>query len=216
MKPISKLHFITTNAASAEDACKGGIDWIQLRLKNVPYAEYYAIARDVKAICRSYDATFIINDNVALAVDIGADGVHIGKKDMSPDTARTLIGDRLIIGCTANTLEDVIELSGKPIDYIGLGPYRFTNTKQNLSPILGIEGYQKIFTQLKELQVTPPPLIGIGGITEHDIVKLMDTGLHGIAASGAISNAFDITATSKAFKIRSTIKRTTLFDFELT
>jgi thiamine-phosphate pyrophosphorylase len=173
MKPVSKLHFITTDAATAEEACKGGIDWIQLRLKNIPYADYYTIAGEVKAVCKEYNAAFIINDNVALALDIGADGVHIGKQDMLPDKARALIGAKFIIGCTANTLEDIVSLSGMPIDYIGLGPYRFTKTKQNLSTVLGLEGYQKIFAQLEERQTVPPPVIGIGGITENRGLLLM-------------------------------------------
>ncbi len=209
MKEISRLHYITTSAELAEKACMGGIDWIQLRLKNIPYADYYAIAKEVKTVCKQFGATFIINDNVALALDINADGVHIGRQDMSPEIARTLIGERFIIGCTANTAEDVIRLSVLPIDYIGLGPFRFTSTKQNLSPVLGIEGYKRIFARLKEENITPPPLIGIGGITRNDITALMTTGLHGIAVSGAISNATDVTGAAMAFRIYDD-KHTTL------
>ena len=203
MKSISKLHFITTSASLAEEACKGGINWIQLRLKNIPYADYYAVAKEVKEVCQYYDATFIVNDNVALALDIGAHGVHLGKKDMAPDIARSLIGPKFIIGCTANTLEDVVKLSTMPTDYIGLGPYRFTNTKQNLSPILGIDGYRKIFGELKQQGTPAPPIIGIGGIAENDIEQLLSTGLHGIAASGAISNAWDVAAQARIFKART-------------
>ncbi len=173
MKPISKLHFITTNVTIAEQACIGGVDWIQLRLKDTPYDEFRAIALEVQAVCRQYNAKFIINDNVTLAFNIHADGVHLGKEDMSPDTARQLLGGNFVIGCTANTYEDLIYLSSKPIDYIGLGPYRFTNTKQNLSPILGRDGYQQMIGRLKQNNVHPPPLIGIGGVTVNDVPGLL-------------------------------------------
>ncbi len=200
MRQISKLHFITTSAALAEKACIGGIDWIQLRLKNIPYADYYAIAAEVKAVCIEFGATLIINDNVALALDVNADGVHLGKQDMAPEMARALIGSRLIIGSTANTLDDVIKLSGKPIDYIGLGPYRFTSTKQNLAPILGLDGYKKIFDELREEGILHPPIIGIGGITKSDVGLLLAAGLYGVAVSGAVANAEDVTGAAIALK----------------
>ena len=200
MKQISKLQYITTSAAHAEAACLGGIDWIQLRLKNIAYADYYAIAAEVRAVCKEYNATLIINDNAALALDVNADGVHLGSKDMDPGLARELIGNNFIIGATANTTEDVIRLSGMPIDYIGLGPYRFTSTKQNLSPVLGLDGYKQIFSRLAEQGVNAPPIVGIGGITKGDVIHLLRMGLYGIAVSAAISNATDITAVAAELK----------------
>jgi len=200
MKQISRLHFITTNADTAEKACRGGIDWIQLRLKNVSYEEYKAEALKVQAVCKRYSATFIINDNVQLAVDIGADGVHIGKQDMHVHEARAILGEECIIGATANTYRDIVVLSANHVNYIGLGPFRFTETKQNLSPILGEHGYTHILELLKKDNVTPPPLIAIGGIQHTDISTLMHTGIHGIAVSGAIANAGDVTLEAKTFK----------------
>jgi thiamine-phosphate pyrophosphorylase len=201
MRPISKLHYITTNASLAEQACKGGVDWIQLRLKNIAYDEFKGIAKEVQAVCKQYGATFIINDNVKLAFDIDADGVHVGKGDPLPwEDIQEILARKMIIGCTTNTIEDFIHLSGKAVSYIGLGPFRYTATKQHLSPILGIEGYKNIFTQLKEKQMSAPPVIGIGGIVVNDVAELLSTGLYGIAVSGAISNADDITGTSKKFK----------------
>ncbi|MCD6012916.1 MAG: thiamine-phosphate pyrophosphorylase [Flavipsychrobacter sp.] len=200
MRPISKLQFITTNPRLAEQACLGGINWIQLRLKNTPDDEFISIAREVQAVCRQFNATFIINDNVTMAFNLQADGVHLGKEDMSPDVARQLLGRNFIVGCTANTIEDVTYLSSKPINYIGLGPYRFTSTKQKLSPILGIEGYRNIFAQLQQRQINTPPVIGIGGITHNDIPELLATGLHGVAVSGAISGAANITLAAQQLK----------------
>ena len=200
MKPISKLQFITTSAALAEQACMGGIDWIQLRLKDTPYDEFQAIAKEVQAVCKQFNATFIINDNVSLAFNIHADGVHLGKEDMSPDTARNLMGGNFIIGCTANTFEDIAYLSQKPISYIGLGPYRFTATKQNLSPVLGLQGYRDIYGIIKERRINTPPIIAIGGITNNDIPGIMETGIYGVAVSGAISNAHDSTTAAMMLK----------------
>lgn len=200
MKPISRLQFITTNATLAEQACMGGIDWVQLRLKDCPDEEFYAIAKEVQAVCKQFNAIFIINDNVAVAANIGADGVHLGKEDMSPDTARELLGANFIIGSTANTYEDIAYLSTKPINYIGIGPYRFTATKQKLSPTLGMEGYKNIIDLLQQRQIKHPPLIGIGGITINDIPTLMETGIYGIAVSGAIAHAHDATAAAQQMK----------------
>lgn len=200
MKAISTLHFITTNAEAAEKACAGGVDWVQLRLKNVSHEAYRSVALEVQAVCKKYGATFIVNDNVALAKEIAADGVHIGKEDMSPDSTRKLLGDSFIVGCTANTVEDVSHLSEKPIDYIGLGPYRFTSTKEKLSPVLGLNGYRKIFNQLQSGGIQYPAIIGIGGIATDDVSVLMSTGLHGIAVASAIASAPDIATAAANFK----------------
>ena len=199
MKLISRLQYITTNAAHAEQACKGGVDWIQLRLKGVDYAEYRKVALEVQAVCKKYNAKLIINDNVALAMDIYSNGVHLGKEDMFPEDARGLLGDGFIIGCTANTYEEVAELSAKEIDYIGLGPFRYTTTKANLKPILGLDGYINILTKLKNNGLEVPPIVGIGGVDHADVPGLMETGLHGLAISGAISNLGDVVLSVNQF-----------------
>ena len=200
MKPISRLHFITTNALSAEQACKGGVDWIQLRLKGVTYDEYFRIGKEVQGVCKKYNATFIINDDIKLALDLEADGVHVGKEDPLPQELTVAMLERGgIIGCTANTIDDLIHLSTKPISYIGFGPFRYTTTKKNLSPILGIDGYRKIVKEVAEMNLRIPPIVGIGGVTLDDVTSLLGTGLHGIAVSGAISGAPSITEAARQF-----------------
>jgi thiamine-phosphate pyrophosphorylase len=201
MKKISQLQFITTNAQTAELACKGGIDWIQLRLKNVSYEQYKSEALKVQEVCKRYNATFIINDLPALALDIKADGVHVGKEDvLSQNDIDALLANDSIIGCTTNTLEDILHFKNKPVSYLGLGPFRFTTTKKNLSPVLGIEGYRNIIDELKSAFAAHPPIIAIGGIILPDIVSLFETGIYGIAVSGAIANAADIKQKAKEFK----------------
>lgn len=188
MKQISKVQYITTSAKNTEEACKGGIDWVQLRLKNVHFDEYKAIAIEVQSVCKQYNAKLIINDNVEVAMAIHADGVHLGNEDMSHSEARKLLGDDCIIGGSTNLLEDIVRLSQGPADYLGLGPFRFTATKQKLNPILGLEGYRLIFNQLKNISSPVPPLIAIGGIEQRDILDLLAAGFYGFAVSASISN----------------------------
>ena len=132
----------------------------------------------------SFQAKLIINDHYKIAKEIKADGVHLGKTDECPLKVRAFLGASFIIGGTANTLEDCQILLDKKVDYIGLGPYQFTKTKKNLSPVLGIEGYKIL---LEELQ-TKTPIIAIGGIALEDISKIINTGIYGIAVSGAITH----------------------------
>ena len=103
----------------------------------------------IQALCREYGATFIIDDHVELVKELHADGVHLGKKDMPIAEARQILGKDFIIGGTANTFEDVQMHYQAGADYIGCGPFRFTTTKKNLSPILGLEGYKAIVSQMK-------------------------------------------------------------------
>ena len=189
MKQISRLQYITNSAIHTEQACKAGVDWVQLRLKKISFEEYKAIAIEVQAICKQYGAKLIINDNVNVALAIQADGVHLGKEDMSYAEARLLLGDNYIIGGSTNTVDDIIRLSQEPVDYLGLGPFRFTTTKEKLNPILGLEGYQQILLELKNRAVSVPPLVGIGGIEEKDVADILSAGLYGVAVSGAISHA---------------------------
>ena len=170
---------------SVRIALEGGCKWIQLRMKEASTDEILPIAEEAMNLCRQNDATFIIDDFVELAKQIGADGVHLGKKDMSIAKARKILGKNFIIGGTANIFEDILMLHKVGADYIGCGPFRFTTTKKNLSPILGLEGYQQIISQMKAHNISLP-LIAIGGITKEDIPSLMQTGISGIALSGSI------------------------------
>ena len=173
---------------SVRIALEGGCQWIQLRMKEGSPEDILPIAKEAMNLCRKYDATFIIDDYVELAKQIEADGVHLGKNDIPITEARKTLGKDFIIGGTANTFEDIQMLYKAGADYIGCGPFRFTTTKKNLSPILGLEGYQQIISQMKENNISLP-LIAIGGITKKDIPSLMQTGINGIALSGSILRA---------------------------
>jgi len=171
-------------------ALEGGCRWIQLRMKDAPAEEIIACAEEVIPLCRRHGAKFLLDDHVELVRQLGADGVHLGKNDMPVNEARKILGTDIIIGGTANTIEDIIRLHKQGADYIGCGPFRFTTTKKNLSPILGLDGYKSIVLKMKELGIDLP-IVAIGGITVEDIPAVMGTGVSGIALSGAILGAPD-------------------------
>lgn len=172
----------------AKLALQGGCRWIQLRMKDAMKIDFLRAAKKIRRLCDEYHATFILDDHVEWVGLTGADGVHLGKNDMPVDEARKMLGRNKIIGGTANTFEDVERLSRQGVDYIGCGPFRFTTTKKNLSPVLGLEGYRDITAQMKAHDIQLP-IVAIGGILHQDIPAIMQTGVTGIAVSGAILNA---------------------------
>jgi thiamine-phosphate pyrophosphorylase len=192
---ISSLHYISQQTPGATHldnirmACKAGCNWIQLRMKNTPEQLIHENALAAKAICDVYNATLIINDYPQIARAVGA-GVHVGKNDMTVAEARRIVGNTAIVGGTANTLEDILQHVQDGADYVGLGPYRFTTTKEKLSPILGLEGIAAIQAALNR-QGIHIPIIAIGGILSDDLPALMRTGIHGVAVSGLITHATD-------------------------
>lgn len=193
---IAKLHYITqdvqgkSHAQLAEEACRAGADWIQLRVKNTSCAEWRAIALETQEVCKKFNARLIINDSMTLARDIGADGVHLGLKDLSTAEARKALGSKFIIGGSANTFADIAMHVRAGVDYVGVGPFRFTSTKEKLSPVLGLEGYQAIVAQCRKEHMTVP-LIAIGGVLAADVAALLHAGVYGVAVSSAITLAGD-------------------------
>ncbi|MEG1761991.1 MAG: thiamine phosphate synthase [Bacteroidales bacterium] len=195
------LQFITHTHPSlsmetyVEQVLQGGGRWIQLRMKEKPIEDVRQAALQLLPLCKAYKAKLILDDHVALVSEVGADGVHLGKMDMSPLAARQLLGNNFIIGGTANTFADVKYLFNAGVDYIGLGPYQYTDTKKNLSTILGIQGYTEIMNAMKAENMCLP-VVAIGGICSTDIPSLMRTGISGVALSGSILKAKDIVQTT--------------------
>jgi thiamine-phosphate pyrophosphorylase len=205
---IDRLHYIsqpetnktitgelqTTSAhlAAIEKVLLAGGKWIQLRVKHQTEDEVLPLAIEAAALCKKYAAQLIVNDYPLVALKAGAYGVHLGLDDMPIAEARAIVGPEMIIGGTANTLAHMQLRADEGADYIGLGPYRFTTTKQNLSPIVGLEGYLTLMEQAQKAGITIP-VIAIGGIELADIPLLMQTGIHGVAVSGALTNQQDTT-----------------------
>lgn len=189
-----ELQFIThftdqyTYYDSARMALEGGCRWIQLRMKDSSMDEIEKEAIRLQALCKEYHATFIIDDHVELVKKLHVDGVHLGKNDMPIAEVRKILGKDFIIGGTANTFEDVKYHYEAGADYIGMGPFRYTTTKKNLSPLLGLQGYAAILSRMKEEGINIP-VVAIGGITKEDIPDIMRTGVSGIALSGTILRA---------------------------
>ncbi|CAL2074852.1 Thiamine-phosphate synthase [Tenacibaculum sp. 190524A05c] len=190
---ISKLQYISQGATPEEhlvniqNACTAGSEWVQLRLKNQTDEVILETAKKAREITNHFQTRLIINDHYKIAKQVNADGVHLGKTDACPAVVREYLGKLFIIGGTANTLEDCKILLEKQVDYIGLGPFKYTTTKKNLSPILGLEGYQVLLEELN----TETPVIAIGGIVLEDVSSLLKTNIHGIAVSGEITKDFN-------------------------
>ncbi|HIR82633.1 MAG TPA: thiamine phosphate synthase [Candidatus Cryptobacteroides pullicola] len=209
---LARMQFIThfTDRYSYYDsavlALEGGCRWIQLRMKDASADELESTARRILPLCRSCGAVFIVDDNLDVALRTGADGVHLGKNDMPVDEARRLAGDGFIIGGTANTFDDVCRLVSQGADYIGCGPFRFTSTKKNLSPVLGLEGYRDIVARMRRGGIGIP-LVAIGGIACGDIAEILGTGVSGIALSGSVLRADD--PVSEMRRVADTVTGTT-------
>ena len=177
-------------AEEVQMALEGGCKWIQLRMKDASDEEFRQTALEIIPLCKENEAFLVFDDRVELAMEMGVHGVHLGKNDMDPLQAREIMGAEAIIGVTANTVDDIIRLKGWDVDYVGLGPYRYTSTKKNLSPLLGTDGYRDVVNKAREADVLLP-IVAIGGISIEDIPAIMSTGVNGIAVSGSIINAQD-------------------------
>ena len=196
----SRLQYITDSPQLAEQACKAGVRWVQARIKNKDAKTWLEMAGDIASICKKHDAICIINDNVEIALKVNADGVHLGQKDMSFSEAKKIFKNKkMIIGGSANTVEDVIKLGRQKINYMGLGPLRFTSTKKDLNSILTMGGYKIIMDAVIKSDLRVPPIYAIGGVTANDVHKLMLSGIDGVAVSSAISEAENINQAVQEF-----------------
>lgn len=188
---LGRRMFVTHAATTAETLQQvdlvlryGLADLVELRMKDVPWETFLATAHETLALCRGYGVPLLINDQVDIALITGADGVHLGQGDMSPVEARRLLGAHALIGLTCNTSADLASARTLPIDYVGIGPFRFTTTKQKLAPILGLEGYRAL-----QLHSYPLPAYAIGSVRPDDIPDLYALGLYGVAMSSSLIHA---------------------------
>lgn len=189
----SKIQYISQGKSLEEqeknikNALENGADWIQVRWKNVERSNLFYLSENAVRLCRQYGALCIINDAVDIVEQIDADGVHLGLDDEDVKKAREILGTGKIIGGTANTLEDVQKRIDDGCDYIGLGPFRFTATKEKLSPTLDVAGYRNIIQALAIINKSIPPIYAIGGIEIADLDALKKTGVYGIALSRTLT-----------------------------
>ncbi len=200
-------HFTETISyiESIRIALDGGCRWIQLRMKDATARKLYETAVEVLPLCHDVGAKLIVDDRLDVALAANADGVHLGQNDLPVAKAREISGKDFIIGGTANTFDQVIKHAEAGADYVGVGPYRFTTTKKGLAPVLGIDGYRNIVSQINAHHIHLP-VIAIGGITRDDIPALMKTGIAGIALSGSV-----LRAESPVEEMKNTIKTLTKY-----
>ena len=183
---ISQGKTIQDHLLNIKKVCAVGVRLVQLRLKDTAAQDIVTAAEAAKALCDYYGAHLIINDNSTIAKGVCPCGVHLGLEDGSIAEARKMFGPDTIIGGTANTYDDCLNHIEAGADYIGLGPYRFTNTKKRLSPILGIDGYHRIVKKIRNAGHTTP-IYAIGGIRRDDLIELRKAGVYGVALSGLLS-----------------------------
>ena len=179
-----------TLASQVEDALRGGATFLQLREKNASKKEIIKEALEIKEICKKYNVPFVIDDDVDIAKEIDADGVHIGQNDASYKYARDILGDNKIIGMTAHNLEEALTAQNSGADYIGVGAVFNTSTKLDTIP-MSRETLMQITSNISI------PVVAIGGINENNILELKGSGVDGVAVISAIFSKKDITEAAK-------------------
>lgn len=182
-----KLLYISSNGShesiieELSTLLEAGLQWFQLRLKNRSKDDILNTAFVCKQLCADYNCLFTLNDQPGIAHRIDADGVHLGKNDMDLAKAKNIIDDSQHLGATCNTIDDALNAYKKKADYIGVGPYTFTETKKNLAPTLGVDGYQTIIADPKFRKNIP--LVAIGGLDLEAVKKLSAVGVKHFAFS---------------------------------
>lgn len=171
-------------------ACAAGAQMIQLRSKLLAYEDIESAALQSRVHADASGARLIINDNPSIVLDSGADGVHLGQSDMPVGEARRILGGDMWIGGTANSFAEVKQLAEAGVDYIGLGPYRFTDTKRNLRPLLGMKGVRRIVKKMRQADIALPVYV-IGGVGLNDVRDIIGTGVYGVAVASSVNKSAD-------------------------
>ena len=179
-----------------EAALKGGVTCVQLREKELSEEDFLAEAKEIKALCSRYHVPFFINDNVDVAIKCRADGVHVGQEDMKASDVRAKVGDQMIIGVSAHSVEEAVEAVKNGADCLGVGAMFTTSTKADAS-VLPKETLRAI------CEAVDVPVVAIGGIGESNILELAGTGADGVALVSAIFGAADIEAQCRKLRALS-------------
>ena len=204
MKYIEKLHYIThdvphlSHIEQVQLACEAGAKWIQYRCLSKTDE---ALLQDINAIaeiCDDWGTTLIVTDHIHLNGKADIQGFHIENMDADFIALRKLVGNDITLGGSANTIENLVRLANEGADYAGFGPYAETETKPNNYTLLGIEGYQNAVRELKDQDINIP-VVAVGGIKTYDVEALMQSGIYGVAVSGAINFADDFIETYQDF-----------------
>lgn len=168
-----------------EEALKGGVTFVQLREKELKDEEFLKEALEIKELCRNYHVPFVINDNVKIAEEMDADGVHVGQEDMEAGEVRKRLGKEKILGVSVQTVEQALLAEKEGADYLGVGAVFPTGSKKDAASV----PHQVLKEICEAVQI---PVVAIGGITEENVTKLSGSGIAGIAVISAIFAQKDI------------------------
>lgn len=203
-KFIEKFQFIThdvlhlSHVEQAEKACEAGAKWIQYRCLSKTDDALLADINAIAAICDDWGTTLIVTNHVHLYGKADIQGFHIEDMDADFIALRKQLGQDVTLGGSSNTVENLVRLANEGADYAGFGPFSVTETKPNDNPLLGVKGYEEAMQELKGLNIALP-ILAVGGVTLNDVDDLMQTGVFGIAASGAINFSDDFEEAYRAF-----------------
>lgn len=187
-------------ASVLKQAIAGGITCFQFREKGMNAKvgeEKIKLGEQLRNICRDHDIPFIVNDDIQLAIELDADGVHVGQDDMSIIDIRKKVPDHYIIGLSTSNREEVKEAESLKVDYIGVGAIFTTDTKADAEEPMGLEGLEEI------CRATTLPIVGIGGINKQNANKVIETGADGVAVISAISEANDPQQAAKSLSLQT-------------
>lgn len=160
---------------------EGGATLVQLRDKHASALHFYEQAKAASEVARQRRVQLIVNDRVDIALALGAAGVHLGQDDLPPEAARRLLGNEVVIGYSTHTIEQALEAARLPIDYLAIGPVFATSTKQDPSPVVGLDGVRAVRKAIGNL-----PLVAIGGITPANARDVIDAGADSVAMISAL------------------------------
>ncbi|HID47761.1 MAG TPA: thiamine phosphate synthase [Methanococcaceae archaeon] len=197
LKKKLKLYVITDRRLrdeleSVKGALEGGATAIQLRLKGVPTREMIQLGREIRKLTEDYDALYIVNDRVDVALAVDADGVHVGQGDMPVEIVKEM-APNLIVGVSASNLGEALQGEKAGADYIGAGSVFPTRTKED-AKLLGLEGLKEIVRNV------PIPVVAIGGINHGNVKEVLKVGVDGVAVISAIVGAEDIVEATRRMK----------------
>jgi thiamine-phosphate pyrophosphorylase len=195
---------VEQTVAVVREALAGGVGTVQLRDKGskLTYEERYQLALQLLALCREHQALFFVNDDVELAVQTGADGIHVGQDDMPLAQVKEIAGSAMYIGISAGTVEEALAAKSGGADYLGVGAMYATASKADAGEPIGPEGLARI----RQAVGSALPIVGIGGITAHNCAPVIAAGADGVAVISAISRAQSPRAA--AVELMETVTRT--------
>ena len=193
---VTDRHWLGDNALCdvVKQSLDGGATFVQLREKELDYDNFLSEAKELKELCLQYGVPFVINDNVDLAIEMDADGVHVGQDDMEAGDVREKLGSNKIIGVSAQTVEEALLAEKRGADYLGVGAVFPTNSKD--------DALEVPFSELKAIcEAVSIPVVAIGGITQENVCDLAGSGIDGIAVISAIFGQKDIEAATEKLKL---------------